>query len=1021
VERAYVGRGRLGGTRGPGRAPAAANVHPVLGLGQLVGNRAVAGLVSASVQRETAAGGGAEAKPDAAGPATPPKKQPSRPKKGRKPPKPSNKTEDSRGEAPGGGTEGELGEAPRQAPVAEGAADSFLGHLTTAAPSTFTAALATVSGGVGRAFEGHRRHAAQQLSERPLPTGVTGGAEPDKAIEPAPVRDPSAVVDANAAGDDPAGADHVGNAGRQALDALRGEGDLPAPPVAQHVRPPEAEGTLPHAAVDGEAPMLQLPAAPAIKPGIQAKLDRGMGPELRASLAGISDRYASSESKHLASMRRAGSETKATLARATSDTSGKQQQIRSSVTAEIQEHRAAFHEERESLISGHEQEVQAAASEVRSQATADLHQAAKEQAETEAASQQPAQGDFWDKAKSVGSSIVGGVKSVGSAIASAVGGLIAKAKAKIVGLFAELASRIKAKVQAAVDAVKSAASKVASATMAALRKGRDLVTSLAASLKAFAVKCWEKGVAALKAAWNAVASAAKAAFNKATGFVKKVADGAKKLAFIVKTVASKFLSFLARAIKDPQGTIFDPLKAKLEPYIAKIPGAAHEKINEHKSDITKDEATPAPAMQRLRIQREEAGQQQVPQPRLRESTWSGVWRHLGLLLSRFASDWWRSLFILIAKIILWPVTVASEIAELWPGLVSAYHQLMEGQWSDLIDTVFSNARKGMDILGTLVAGIGAWALIFGLVGGPIDAVVLGAYLQISQGILGADIVVSVLTIIERSIQASRDGRNEEKRNEDFSAIASSGIGAVVCGVLMLLGAAASKFAKVIRGWTAIPGLAEGAGEGAGAAKAAGTADVKPPERALTPGDEAKGKIGDPTRTDVGAATGSEPRPHEWPYQNPPNMEVVPSGQALNLKGLNPKLKYIWVVDADYNFKFAPERQNPADFMKPADPSKALILKHGDLNPGEGGVCRGPARAGGELKYDPNQGEWVLNNDSSYTFRRVDADGNPLPWAPADSIEGVRDHLVQGGTDPDNLVTQDVLAAQRRQAAARAGK
>src|SRR6202022_2201208 len=81
------------------------------------------------------------------------------------------------------------------------------------------------------------------------------------------------------------------------------------------------------------------------------------------------------------------------------------------------------------------------------------------------------------------------------------------------------------------------------------------------------------------------------------------------------------------------------------------------------------------------------------------------------------------------------------------------------------------------------------------------------------------------------------------------------------------------------------------------------------------------------------------RQGEFPYSNPPNMRTVPPGAPLELAGLDPKVKYIWVVDGEGNFKFAPEVQNSSDFMKPLDPDTLFRIKHGDLVPEAGGLAR----------------------------------------------------------------------------------
>ncbi|MET8878874.1 hypothetical protein [Nocardia sp. NPDC004604] len=169
-------------------------------------------------------------------------------------------------------------------------------------------------------------------------------------------------------------------------------------------------------------------------------------------------------------------------------------------------------------------------------------------------------------------------------------------------------------------------------------------------------------------------------------------------------------------------------------------------------------------------------------------------------------------------------------------------------------------------------------------------------------------------------------------------------------------------------------------------------------------------------TDIGAKGGPEPRPMEWPYTNPPDMCTVPPGTPLDLNSLYPFLKYLWVVDAEGNFKFAPELQDTSDFMKPLPPERQFLIKHGDLQPGEGGTARGPARAGGVLYNVRNGGTpsdiWCINNNSSYTFRRVDENGQPLPWAPVESLEAVRQHLIDGGTPGEKLTTNDYLADKR---------
>ena len=123
-----------------------------------------------------------------------------------------------------------------------------------------------------------------------------------------------------------------------------------------------------------------------------------------------------------------------------------------------------------------------------------------------------------------------------------------------------------------------------------------------------------------------------------------------------------------------------------------------------------------------------------------------------------------------------------------------------------------------------------------------------------------------------------------------------------------------------------------------------------------------------------------PRPYEAPYLEPPNMEVAGPGKPLNVANMDPRQKYLWVIDADGNFRVAPEQQGNyyawrTRRVMSAKPGEVVenqksVLKHGDLVPGgERGEIRGPARAGGEFVAEKGPdgnftGRWRMNNDSA---------------------------------------------------------
>jgi hypothetical protein len=155
---------------------------------------------------------------------------------------------------------------------------------------------------------------------------------------------------------------------------------------------------------------------------------------------------------------------------------------------------------------------------------------------------------------------------------------------------------------------------------------------------------------------------------------------------------------------------------------------------------------------------------------------------------------------------------------------------------------------------------------------------------------------------------------------------------------------------------------------------------------------------------------------EVPYTEPPDLRVAKPGQPLALGELNPKRRYLWVIDEAGNFKVADEGQAGMFPRRPVldrtNPSAGESpLKHGDLTPGPQGQTRGAARAGGELhaEFGPDgkfTGRWRMDNNSSYTFNRVD--GQRLG---SSSLEASRKLLGTTGTDISKIFTANTSGAQ----------
>jgi len=276
-------------------------------------------------------------------------------------------------------------------------------------------------------------------------------------------------------------------------------------------------------------------------------------------------------------------------------------------------------------------------------------------------------------------------------------------------------------------------------------------------------------------------------------------------------------------------------------------------------------------------------------------------------------------------------------------------------------------------IGGAVGAVGAAAGFLTLGGLGLTATV-SASIGLLMGISAIEGAVS--SVAEACAEAAFYDQEVSAKSLLTSFAIGAGVGAVTAGVG---GAVASRWAR------------------RAARKAADKAAREATEKAAR-------ELYEETTKRVGKSSGVQPnsnRQMEMPYKNPPEIHTVRPGQPLDVEKLDPKKKYLWVVDEDGVFKIAPESQ-PGFGANEYTPNGRKV-KHGDLTPGPDGQSRGPARAGGELiatKGPDGEDRWVMDNDSSYSHNRADGTrGN------GDNLNAAHDLLTQTGTKTDDIDTQ----------------
>ncbi len=871
------------------------------------------------------------------------------------------------------GAVGTGGPAHALAPLGSVDSADFPAQLAQAAPST-AAALATEQAAV-----------AAQLPSRPAPTGLPVGDAPPlpapaEPAAPSPLPAPGPDADAEQT-------DELGRYGGSAVGEAAMGAQVTLPSTADLIHPAGTPPVLPTLDVPAAPAVAQPPASSRAAGAERSALNASMNTEVHALTSQALAPALAASTTHQSEVAAARSGAEESVAAAEADSTGRQRDAAALADAEVRDLHAGWLQDKATVLTSSQSHIQSEAGQTRSEANRTMDEA-RTKAEAETAKQQgdTAQPDpgpgLWDRVKAAGSRAVSAVGHVAAGAVSLVSGIFQAAKQRVASLVTRLGQAIRERVDAAVRALTEGVRRVSTAISGAIRRGREVVSGLAAALATTALGIWQAAGRLLGQLWSRLTAVVGRALAAMAAVARRIGDALGKVRQILKLLDNKLLSFMAETVGNPEEKVGRPIVALAAPGAARVPAKA-EGVG-----LDMAQGGPAAAQASVPVQRD------VPPGPAGETFWGGVKRHAKAAGNAFLEHWAMNLLKIVVGILAFPVTACRELPALWHELVGIFQPEPGG--GDRLDHLLGVLRQVVNIAGVLVAGVGVWALLFGLAFPAAEPFLGGGYLAISMGVLAADAIVATAQLTKSYVSASRASSPEE-RELYLGTFSGSLIGAAITAVMVAIGAAATWLAKVFRGVRPQP---------------AGDAGVVAKPKV------GKGEpIGEPAATDVGAKGGPVPRPMEWPYSNPPDIRTVPPGTPLDLKSLNPRTKYLWVVDGEGNFKFAPERQNSSDFMKPLPPETDFSIKHGDLVPGEGGMSRGPARAGGELKnvtdIDGNPSDmWNLNNDSSYTFRRVDPNGQPLPWLPAESIEAVRQHLMSGGTPGEKLVTTDILAAER---------
>jgi hypothetical protein len=662
-------------------------------------------------------------------------------------------------------------------------------------------------------------HAAMttQLPSRPTPTGLPIGQAPALA-PPTEPQVPAVQLDADTAGD--AGqAEELSSRGGAAVADAASSAHVEVPQAASVVHPSETPPPLPDLMV---APPPAVPAGPAptqaagddrralnatMNAEVHEMTTAAMAPALAAGLA------------HGPGVSAAKANAQASVATAEADSTAQQQLAATGADTEVRQLHAEWLQEKGTLVSSHQGQISTEASQVRAEATktiADAHTQAKAQEEKQqpGTDQRDEKPGVWDTITSGARKALSAVGNVVTAGLSLVAGILAAAKQKVLGMLAKLGQVIRERIAAAVQALRDGVRRVGAAIAGAIQRARDLVGRLASALATAARRIWAAAKQRLAQMWARVTSLVSAALAAAANIAKRVAEALGKVKQIVGLLKNKFLGFMADAVGNPEEKIAKPFAAIGAPAAAGVPAKAEQEGASHVAGGPS--AAPGATAQRATIQRALA-----PAPPA-ETFKDGVLRHAEATGQAFLEHWFMNLVKIVLSIIFFPITALMELPKLWSEIKGVFNPEPGG--GDRLDHLLGAFRQIVNIAAVVIAGIGVWAFIIGLIFPLAEPFIGAGYYTLSMGVLAADLIVATAQMIKAYASASGASTAEE-REMYLEMFAYSLIGFAITVIMVLLGAAAAKLSQVVRNIRA--GAAAGGLAGNAAKVKVGPVD-KPP-------------------------------------------------------------------------------------------------------------------------------------------------------------------------------------------------
>lgn len=194
--------------------------------------------------------------------------------------------------------------------------------------------------------------------------------------------------------------------------------------------------------------------------------------------------------------------------------------------------------------------------------------------------------------------------------------------------------------------------------------------------------------------------------------------------------------------------------------------------------------------------------------------WQGIWEHLQPKLEYLAANWWE-VIKQTGWFLIWPFDEDSpiwqEVPELWNSIGEAFQAVWNGDFNRALDKYLRaqqlvvnivNLFYGWVFLG-LVIGYGIAGGIVGVEVGVIPGVIAGMGVgagiaaEIGVGLLAATAVAEGAIMAKAGFDLIFASQTPQENDDDYEAVASSGLVLAILGALVLLGSLAARFGKAI--------------------------------------------------------------------------------------------------------------------------------------------------------------------------------------------------------------------------------